>query len=197
MLFRSKDAAGADGVNDAADENEPVEDEQVKLGAGRRANAKFAFSAGHPLAASHEQRLRSKFPIPIFTGAAPPKPPRNVPLEERDAAWQRDADRFAAFNLSIFTPWDTATRKPYLELSWSHFCAYVHELEQQAYPVSIEAEQLADLQRDMARATLTLIDNLAYSLRVDDAKKKLGVQWRSRCRFTWAASADDGARKRR
>lgn len=95
---------------------------------GRRNNTRFPFHPDHPLYSTHVQVLVSKHATPIISGMRVPKCPDPVTDTDRNPAWQRQADAFAAFMLTLFKPWNTITLSPG-PLTWEAFCAYMAELE--------------------------------------------------------------------
>ena len=60
----------------------------------------FSFAPGHPLFASHNQRIRSKFCIQKLVGRQPPLPgiePEQTEPEKKKKQWKARADKFASF----------------------------------------------------------------------------------------------------
>ena len=79
---------------------------------------------------THEHMLRSKFVVPTLAG---PPPPRHPILTESDVditpAKALELNSFAAFLLSLFTPWDRDPEDPFraapsLPLTWQSFVAW-------------------------------------------------------------------------
>ena len=102
----------SDEKNDGQDEQEsyshggdPHDETKTKILYGRPANSTFNFAAGHPLATTHVQRLRSKTVVPIAVG----RPPRCPPIRPHllTTAWKKQASNFARYMLVLFRPWNS------------------------------------------------------------------------------------------
>ena len=78
---------------------------------GRRANKSFAFSKCHPLYSTHEQYLKSKQPVVIFSGKAPCYPGMPPPQYDDEGkispeykTWTKKANMFSIYYLAAFRP---------------------------------------------------------------------------------------------
>jgi hypothetical protein len=91
---------------------------------GRLPNQVFSFDAGHPLAASHEQHLRSKQLVPILAGMPPPRYPGP---RASTTLWRDSAQRYAEFMLTAFVPWDLQVMAPTMVMNWGSFCTWAAE----------------------------------------------------------------------
>jgi len=69
---------------------------------GRPSNSCYSFAEGHPLHATHVQRLRSKLKVPV-----PCRVPRPPPIKPRilTESWKKQAREFSRFFLVLFRPW--------------------------------------------------------------------------------------------
>lgn len=107
-------------------------------GPGRRGNLVVEFDPTHPLAATHHQRLRSKFLVPLLAGRPPPAAPGPAPLgdERAYAKWKEAADKFGAFCLTVFCPWDLETHAPPYPLTFAGLSDWMQELQERDDPLS-------------------------------------------------------------
>lgn len=83
----------------------------------------IAFHPNHPMAATHQQRLRRVYQVPILCGRPPPNYPGPMPTAahsqatnsagtERAASlsnWRTSAQRYAEYMLCLFSPWKAPT----------------------------------------------------------------------------------------
>jgi hypothetical protein len=131
---------------------------------GRTALTRFSFTAEHPLQETHHLQLRANQALPIIVGRIPRFPTKRAsgPIT---AAYRRDADRFAAWALTLFRPWNPDTNLPH-ELSWNAFCDWVSELQQQDTIVS--------------RTRLAFVTNAAHGLKTNHAVDAKLKAWRFR-----------------
>jgi hypothetical protein len=131
---------------------------------GRTALTRFSFTADHPLHETHHLQLRANQALPIIVGRIPRFPTKRAsgPIT---AAYKRDADRFAAWALTLFRPWNPDTNLPD-ELSWNSFCDWVSELQQQDTIV--------------ARTRLAFVTNAAHGLKTNHAVDAKLKAWRFR-----------------
>ena len=143
-------------------DSENVEDSKSKR--GRRAVTRFQFTADHPLHDTHHLQLRSNQALPVIVGRIP-KFPAKRPSGRLTAAYKRDADRFAAWALTLFRPWDPVTGLP-KDLSWNCFCDWVLELQQ--------------LDTIVARTRLAFVTNAAHGLKSNAAVDAKLKAWRFR-----------------
>jgi hypothetical protein len=143
-------------------ESEPAQDAAPKR--GRRAVTRFPFTSDHPLHATHHLQLRAQQALPIIVGRIPRFPAKR-PSGRVTAAYKRDADRFAAWALTLFHPWDRDTGLP-KDLSWNRFCDWVLELQQTDTIV--------------ARTRLAFVTNAAHGLRSNHAADAKLRAWRFR-----------------
>ena len=127
-----------------------------RKGPGRKPNAKFGFTADHPMSDSKTQCIRSRFMIPVLVGRPPPKHPGKRPAGF-SPRWQRDADLFGAYYLSMFVPWDDSKAPP-IPLNWASFCAWytygasIGRFDEQLYNTYVERcrrECVQDVARGM------------------------------------------------
>ena len=143
-------------------ESAPAEEAAPKR--GRRAVTRFPFTSDHPLHATHHLQLRAQQALPIIVGRIPRFPAKR-PSGRVTAAYKRDADRFAAWALTLFHPWDPVTGVP-KDLSWNRFCDWVLELQQKDTIV--------------ARTRLAFVTNAAHGLRSNHAADAKLRAWRFR-----------------
>eukprot|EP00732_Lithocolla_globosa_P001133 Lithocolla_globosa_v1_NODE_515_length_3843_cov_39.657075.p4 type:complete len:119 gc:universal NODE_515_length_3843_cov_39.657075:3607-3251(-) len=94
-------------------------------GAGRPKNPTFPLDPSNPLHDTHEQRLRSKFLVPILAGKPPPRHPGS---RKNTSTWRKQANRFAAYVLILFDPWDLTTKKPATQLNWNSFETWYRDI---------------------------------------------------------------------
>jgi hypothetical protein len=90
------------------------------------------FSEGHPQAASHHLRLRTKFVVPLLAGARPPRfpgprPSESLPIKVRK--WEQRACKFAEFAITVYHPWDLQTRIPPIPLTYAALKLWLDELQ--------------------------------------------------------------------
>ena len=105
------------------------DEEPIHLGSkqGRTPNKTFSFHPSHPLHATHCQRIRSKFKVPVLI-SNPPKMPPPKPRKP-SAAWKKNARAFAQYFLIVFRPWTEEEGTLPASLSWKDFCAWMQDLE--------------------------------------------------------------------
>ena len=131
---------------------------------GRSVMTRFPFSPDHPLHDTHHLQLRANQALPIIVGRIP-RFPAKKPSGPVTNAYRRDAERFAAWALTVFRPWNANTGLPQ-DLSWNTLCDWVVDLQAQDSIV--------------ARTRLAFITHAAHGLRTNhsvDAKLKA---WRFR-----------------
>ena len=160
---------------------------------GRPANATFPLDQRHPLYGVYEQRAKSKFPVLIFAGPAPPKQPPGL-ADDRLAtpAWMRRANAFAAFILTTYREWDAVTGEPGFPLTHAELTRWIAQLNDEARPPPLGGDPLdapgelpREFRRQRARGRLFIIKNQSHGLAVDTAAKKMSTLWRLRCRDMW------------
>ena len=135
---------------------------------GRRPNQSFCFDAEHPLAASHEQVLRSQPCIPILAGRGSPPAP---------AMWHtREAERFASYFMVLFVPWEKDCRGPRIPLTGGGFARWAYDVDQGGSTVE--------------RARLQVIRQIVALGRVPNKTKVRQVVWRNRHRTIWGQRDD-------
>ena len=145
----------------------------------------FRFDAGHPLAATHHQVLRTRYVTPVATGVGCPPYPGPKPTAEASAdatpeerrsinrvfqTWRRAADRFAQYILLLHVPWGAA---PPL----------------QTYDQLVEVLRVlraSNLPLDASR--YTIIHNEAYGMRVPASHARRTAEWRTRAADRWTAA---------
>ena len=81
---------------------------------GKCAHSWFNFDTEHPLAHSHVQRLRTKFPILQFVGMHMPKNPGEEPKDKQSPAyrtWKRKLVKLTNFIQAVYLPWNKDVQK--------------------------------------------------------------------------------------
>ena len=160
---------------------------------GRKPNPVWRFFEGCPLAGSHAQKAKSKFPIAIFAGGPLPKQPAALTGKmRRNTAWQRKADGFAAFILTCYREWPLSGL-PDFELTAAELERWLERLKVQSLPPPPEGdpapapgEPPAEFFRQVARGRLFVIRNCTHGLAVDSVAKRLTTAMRLRNRDIWA-----------
>ena len=87
---------------------------QKEHSSGKIAHNWFPFLPDHPLAHSHVQRLRTKFPILQFVGMHMPKHPGEEPKDKQSpafATWKRKLRKLTNFIQTVFLPWNEDVKK--------------------------------------------------------------------------------------
>ena len=87
---------------------------QKEHSSGKIAHDWFPFLPDHPLAHSHVQRLRTKFPILQFVGMHMPKHPGEEPKDKQSpefATWKRKLRKLTNFIQTVFLPWNKNVKK--------------------------------------------------------------------------------------
>ena len=133
----------------------------------RPLNATFPFVNQHPMHLKQHQRLRSKQMVPMIAGSSAPRHPgsdKSVPN------WQKRADAFGAFALTLYCPW-RVDGPPYT-LNYNGYLTWVTHL------------QNSRLYIDKVR--LFWLSNLATGLHVDAEALKLITKWRARYTTRWS-----------
>jgi hypothetical protein len=129
--------------------------------AGRPANGTFPFDATHPLHKRRVQVLRSKFLVPILGGAAPPPHPgRRV----RTVKWERAAQTFSEYYLTLFCPWQRLADDAYgpaVPLTWETFVQWY----------TFEGVFAPERESYAARALRDVACDVVFGLRVKRADK--------------------------
>jgi len=137
--------------------------------AGRRANARFDFDAGHPWHATHAQVLRSKHCIPILAGR--PVCPPGAPPNPVTSAWTTKANEFAAYMITLFHPWDLETGTPSIPMTYTALLQWMQRLR--------DGDDSLCVHRWMVQ--------VATSLRVNSRVRQWLTQYRSRAAKVWGA----------
>ena len=81
---------------------------------GKTGHNWFKFDTEHPLAHSHVQRLRIKFPILQFVGMHMPKHPGEEPEDKQSPAfrtWKRKLVKLTNFIQAVYLPWNKDVEK--------------------------------------------------------------------------------------
>jgi len=141
----------------------------------RQSNWRGAFGKAIAIANSHRLVLRSKQVTPtpkVGIGEPPalPKGERPHAAGRKQAAWDRQAGRFAAFYLVAFKPW--SCEQPLQDLSWDAFLSFWEELHADA---SV-----------LARNRIAVIQNMASFNQTTNLKKRLLTKRRSRDATVWS-----------
>ena len=87
---------------------------QKAYSSGKNKNSYFNFDPEHPLAHSHVQRLRNKFPILQTIGMQIPKHPGDEPADRHSpefATWKRKLNKVTNFIQSVYLPWNKHVKK--------------------------------------------------------------------------------------
>jgi hypothetical protein len=124
----------------------------------RTRNGTFAFAPEHPLAESHEQRLRSESRIVQIGGRAIPCFPG--PMVEDSPLWHRAAQAFAEFMVVLLCPWNPTTFHPerfdeetgqYVDvpLNWNGLCDWIETLYNRAAALQKTADEKCVLEKDL------------------------------------------------
>ena len=166
--------------------------------AGRRANARFEFSADYLKAETHHIQLRSKYATPRLTGPPPPPHPlRNCrDVLDMDAAFRtqpRAFDAFGAFYVALHVPWSLTDKCPAVPMTWAGFVAWFNydgDAEVlQAHPHCDELRSSAVMSPHSraSRAAREVVQSMALGL-----KRQCGFDvaaaWRFRKATVWDAS---------
>jgi len=146
---------------------------------GRHKNKTFPFDARHPLAESHEQRLRSKQHVPVLAGAPPPPYPGT---RKNTKIWNAAAQRYAEYMLSAFVPWDLEILAPIMDLTWDNFCVWASHRQEPQNPLS---------RHFIENCRFAIVNNISRNMTVSAAEKKLITQWRSRNATQWSSKPCD------
>jgi len=155
-------------------------------GAQRRPrNSTFPFAEGHPLQATHVQKIRSKLQCPILGGGPPPKYP-GPNIGARSAQWKKKANAYARYMLTAFNPWDinNGSAWDYSTSVWDCFCAMCNRLDPE--PGSSPATFIE-------KCRFAVICNVTRALKVDKERKKLLTAHRCRAVKPWNSSTPDYA----
>lgn len=106
--------------------NHPAKETPSKSRAGRQCNKSYPFAVGHKLEKTHTQKIRSKFlvPIPVQFPPPPPPPRPDVPSEN----WEKQANSYAAYMLTLFQPWSNMNGQHPGSLTYDSFCLFVQSL---------------------------------------------------------------------
>ena len=147
-----------------AEEEESQNRQDSATKRGRHAVTRFQFSSDHPLHDTHHLQLRSNQALPIIVGKIPNFPAKR-PTGRPTAAYKRDADRFAAWALTLFHPWDAETGRP-KDLSWNYFCDWVMQLQ--------------GMDTIVGRTRLAFVKNAAHGLKSNAAVDAKLKAWRFR-----------------
>jgi len=136
----------------------------------RQLNKTFEFHKDHPLAADRVQQLRSKQCIPLLAGR--PSPPHPGPKRD-DRSWELEANRFAAYAITLHHPWSLITLAPPIPLTWNSLEDWVQRL--------MESNNYLD------KARLLWLRLLAHGRTVKYAtNEKLLSGWRARSATYWS-----------
>ena len=157
-----KEESNQDGDDDNDDGNDEVEMEtdtaaKPSRKSQRTRNGTFPFAPEHPLADSHEQRLRSDPRIVQFGGRAIPCFPG--PMVDDSPEWHRAAQRFAEFMVVFLCPWNPTTFHPerfdeetgeYVDvpLNWNGMCDWIEILYDRAAEMQKTADGKCVLEKD-------------------------------------------------
>ena len=134
---------------------------------GHVKNKRFDFDAGHVLAASHEQVIRTKQCVLIFTGRQPP-----IPSDETSA---KEKNKFARYYLAAFRPEPdlfAADQVNDLQYDWSALCSYLLHLETSNLLIS--------------KMRLNQIWKCMFNMLATHSSKVKLSDFRSRARKTWS-----------
>ena len=164
MQRMQKEKNASDSAADSQDEADGQGEASAAAPRGRIAVTRFFFTEGHPLRDTHHLQLRANQALPLIVGKVPRFPTKR-PAGKLTAAYKRDANRFAAWALTLFHPWDPKTGLPN-DLSWNRLCAWVGELQ-------------AD-KSIVARTRLAFVTNAAHGLRCNHAVAAKLKLWRFR-----------------
>ena len=136
---------------------------------GRHNNATFEFTKDYPLNKTHVQRIRSKFCIPLAVQGAPKYPsPKPAQFCKN---WKKKADKFAAYIIVLFRPWDKENGRHPGQLNWEALCKFISELKQ---PVA------NGLPSFLNRVRLNLIENMARGINVKTEERTAVKKFRCR-----------------
>jgi hypothetical protein len=152
-----------DGNDDDEDSNEDAMEIEDSAKPKRRfkvrtRNGTFPFAPEHPLADSHEQRLRSDPRIVQFGGRAIPCFPG--PMVEDSPSWHRAAQAFAEFIVVFLCPWNPITFHPerfdeetgqYVDvpMNWNGMCDWIEILYNRAAALQKTADEKCVLEKDL------------------------------------------------
>ena len=110
--------------------------------------------------------------IPILAGASPPKYPGAY---KKDCdVWRLQADRFAAYCITLHRPWSVITKAPDIPLTHESFMGWIDEL--------VGSNKFVD------KARLSWIRHLAQGFSVPAQTLSILAKWRSRYAHVWNAS---------
>lgn len=136
---------------------------------GRKRNATYAFDRRHPLSQTHQQRLRSKYRVPVITckRARPkfPKMPSASASAESMRAWTCEAKKWAEYFGVLLIPWETETTKA--ETSFQRVVTLFSLWKQQSSPY-------------WQRCRYDVADRLNSGLSSSPIDRQVLSQWRSR-----------------
>ncbi|CAK0898089.1 unnamed protein product, partial [Prorocentrum cordatum] len=150
---------------------------------GRPTNPSFELEPPLPLAGQYVIREKSKFDVPVFVGAPPPRlPPDSAP---RNKARQRMEVAHAEYFTALFVPWSAAQLETATPTTWS---AYQRRLEDAAHgsaPPASDSVRHGKSQR-IAEGRLFRIHHVATALTSNTRKTDIMSKWRMRDRTLWS-----------
>ena len=134
-------------------------------------------------------RERAKFEVPIFTGDPPPRLP-TATATKAGKGTDRLNER-AKFYGSLFIPWRAGSPVDVSPKAWAQ---YIASLE--ATAESELSEDIALIDRDIARGRLWRIRNVSSALVSDARQASFMSLWRSRNRTLWKSAEPTGSKQR-
>jgi hypothetical protein len=166
------------------------DEEDAGVHAGRRqSNARFPFDREHPMYGTHCQQLRSKFAVPILCGPRPPRHP-GVPKGRVSRAKRAALDEFAGYYITLFVPWDLATGRPGLPLTFAAFVAWF-QFDAAGLPKStphlrqVQACAWMSINSFPARCAREVVTSMEASLSSSKRTNWLLTNWRFRTATPW------------
>jgi hypothetical protein len=144
------------------DENQPA------LAARRPPNATFPLDKSHPQAKTHVLAIRSKQCVPLPAGCSPPRHPGPY---RSDAGWLQRADRWAAYIITMFVPWDLKTGAPPIPLTHAALTRWLLVLR--------------DSNRFIDKAVLFWVRNFAQGISVSAQTMRIISNYRNRGAHHW------------
>lgn len=120
-----------DGASDNSSDDVDSNDAGPQRRGGREENFRFEFDARCPIAGEYYQTVLSKLQSPMLTGGGLPKLPSYEVNEEHRRKWERVADNFGAYVVTLLCPWDLENLVPKFELSWNGLTHLIQYLRQQ------------------------------------------------------------------
>jgi hypothetical protein len=193
-------------VGDAHDEDQGAVEEDT--GKHQR-NLRVALTDTNILHSDYVLKLKSKVPIPVFTGRRPDKMPPYVPEgQDPDADWLRAAEQFAQRMLVVFSPWVSVHHLAHPELFGPGDTEFLREdlfIPEAMIDISPEDQGRTDYERLLdfmqsntktfiGRCKNRMIQNLSENLESvqnADNTRSLLLQYRSRAATRWQSKGMD------